>query len=59
MHERQAASCRLYDHLVSEYGSGRNAAELLDVRAAEPTREHLERRAGLGQFRETRPAVRV
>ena len=31
-----------HDDLVPEHGPGRRAAELLDVRAAEPAREHLE-----------------
>jgi hypothetical protein len=59
MHECKPAPLCPHDHLMSEDGSGRCASELLDIGATEPTGEHVERRVGIGQFREMRPAVRV
>jgi len=59
MHERDALSPGASDDLVPEHGSRRRASELLDVGAAEPASEHLERRHGLRQLCEARPAVPV
>ena len=53
--ERDAAAVDLGDDLVPEHGAGRRAAELLDVRSAEPAGEHareLARAVRLGDLRE-------
>jgi hypothetical protein len=44
---------------VAEHGAGRSPSELLDVGAAEPAREHVERLFRLGEIRELRSSVRV
>ena len=47
----------LRDDLVPQHRSGRRAAELLDVGAAQPAREHAQRTVGRGRIRE--PGVSV
>ena len=59
MHERDATLPNARNDLVAEHGSRWCASELLDVGAAEPTCEHLDRRRGLRQLCEARPAVRI
>ena len=59
MHERETSSARSRDDLVAEHGAGRCSPELLDVGAAEPAGQHVERMYRLGKIGELRPAVRV
>ncbi len=59
MHEREPAFVHAHHHFVPEHAARGSASELLDVRAAEPAREHLDRAFGLGNVHEPRPAVRV
>jgi hypothetical protein len=60
MQERQpTAAAVTHDHFVAEHRAHRRTPELLDVGAAEPAREHLERRFGLEHLRELRPPARV
>ncbi len=48
MDQRLASRRRAHDDLVPEHRARGRAADLLDVRAAEPAREHLERRVRRG-----------
>jgi hypothetical protein len=59
MQKREASPACSRDDLVAEHGAGRRSAELLDVGAAEPAGEHLERVLRLGQIGELRPAVSI
>jgi hypothetical protein len=59
MHEREPAPADAHDDLVPQHRAGPRVADLLDVGAAEPARDDVDRVVRLVDLGEARPAFIV